>query len=236
MSFILLCLYLFCENHFILFISGNIILYCWYLFCVAAVLLSCCFRAMKMSNHHLRLSSGSTTSEQTSRWSYGHPTSFAAAIQLALDKLLVSLPLHRFERAMATWTELHFWWVCTFFVQLSTLQNWCTLTRETSCAQQPPAPLCGSSCKHPPSIALLVIFFAWPFHWLKCVFNVSLFRDTWLDNCTVFLVSCQTVYYENANAIPSSSPINLLLLLPQSNKHHESVLTSWPCCFMFKYT
>jgi len=33
---------------------------------VAAVLLSCCFRAKKMSNH-LRLSSGSTISKQTSR-------------------------------------------------------------------------------------------------------------------------------------------------------------------------
>ena len=29
-----------------------------------AVLLSCCFRAMKRSNHHLRLSSGSTISKQ----------------------------------------------------------------------------------------------------------------------------------------------------------------------------
>jgi len=46
------------------------------LFCVAAVLLSCCFRAMKMSNHHLRLSSGSTISKQTSSITWPRQTAF----------------------------------------------------------------------------------------------------------------------------------------------------------------
>ena len=149
----------------------NIILFRLYLFCVAAVLLSCRFRA-KMSNHYLRLSSGSTIPKQTSRWSSGHPTSFDAAVELAPDKLLLSLCLHGCERVMVTRREFHFGWVYTFFVQLSSLRNWCTLTRETSCG--PAAPLRAVvwiilqtspfNC-----VATVVIFFVWPFNW-----NVSL--------------------------------------------------------------
>ena len=78
------------------------------------------------------------------------------------------------------------------------------------------AQLCGSSCKHPPSIALLVIFLTWGF---QCVFNVSLFRDTWLDNRTVFFsILAECLLYEKANATLSLSPINLLLLLAMGIK------------------
>jgi len=66
----------------------------------------------------------------------------------AVDKLFLSLCLHGCERIMATRTEFHFgWWVCTFFVQRSSLRNWCTPTRETSCVPATPTQLCGLSFK-----------------------------------------------------------------------------------------
>ena len=79
---------------------------------------------------------------------------------------------------MVTQTEFPFGWVYTFFVQLSSLQNWCTLTKKTSCDQAPPAQLCGSSCKHPPSIALLdaSYLFHMVFSLPEMCFNVRVFR------------------------------------------------------------
>jgi len=58
----------------------HIISFCLGLFCVTVVLLWCCFRALKMNNHHLLLINGSTMSKQSSRWSSGHPKSLVAAV------------------------------------------------------------------------------------------------------------------------------------------------------------
>ena len=132
------------------------------------------------------------------------------------------------ERVMVTRTEFHFRWVYTFFVQLSYLRNWCTLTREASCDPAPPAQLCGSSCKHPHSTALLVIFSHGPF----INFDVSLMLVCLgtpdLITVLFFSVSWQTIYYENANAISFVSPINLLLLrTPQTNFKPPSMLLIW---------
>jgi len=114
---------------------------------------------------------------------------------------------------MVTRTEFHFGWVYTFFVQLSSLRNWCTLTRKTSCDPALPAQLCGSSCKHPPSIVLLVIFSHGPFINLNVSLMLACLGTPDLITVLFFSVSWQTTYYENANAISSLSPINLLLLL-----------------------
>jgi len=79
--------------------------------------------------------------------------------------------------------------------------------REKPIATQHPVRNCVD---HPASIPLqlLVIFFAWPFNW-----NVSLMLACLgtpdLITVLFFSASWQTVYYENANAIPSLSPINL---------------------------
>jgi len=77
----------------------------------------------------------------------------------------LGLCLHGFKRVMVTTMEFHFGWVCLFCVQLSSLWNWCTLTRETSCHPAPPTQLCESSCKHPPSITLLVNLFGLFINW-----------------------------------------------------------------------
>jgi len=63
----ILCHYAMLDNQVM-----HITLVCLYLFCAAAVLLSCFFRALKISNHHIRLISGSTKSKQSSRWKTGH--------------------------------------------------------------------------------------------------------------------------------------------------------------------
>ena len=42
------------------------------------------------------------------------------------------------RKGCGTRAEFHFGWVYTFFVQLSSLRNWCTLTRATSCDLAPP--------------------------------------------------------------------------------------------------
>ena len=88
-------------------------------------------------------------------------------------------------------------------------QGW----RKTSCDPAPPAQLCGSSCKHPPSIVLLVIFSHGPFINLNVSLMLACLGTPDLITVLFFSVSWQTTYYENANAISSLSPINLLLLL-----------------------
>jgi len=102
------------------------------------------------------------------------------------------------------------------------------VTRETSCDPTPPAQLCGSSCKRPPSVVLLVIFSHGPF----INFDVSLMLVCLgtpdLITVLFFSVSWQTIYYENANAISFVSPINLLLLrTPQTNFKPPSMLLIW---------
>ena len=74
-----------------------------------------------------------------------------------LDKLLLSLCLHGCEKVMGTRTEFHFGWVYAFFIRLSSLRNWRTPTRETSCNPAPPAQLCGSSGKHLSSSTVLLV-------------------------------------------------------------------------------
>lgn len=89
----------------------HITLFCLQLFYVAAGLLSCCFRQLKTSNHHLRRISGRNILQKTFRWSSGYPAGFDAVIQLTVYKLLLSLCLHGCERFMVTRTEFHFDWV-----------------------------------------------------------------------------------------------------------------------------
>jgi len=121
--------------------------------------------------------------------------------------------LHGCERVMVTRTEFHFGWVYTFFVQLSSLRNWCTLTRETSCNLTLPLTAVWIILRTSPftCVATVVIFFEGPFNW-----NVSLMLACLgapdLITVLFFSMSWHTVYYENANAMPSLSPINLLLL------------------------
>jgi len=98
------------------------------------------------------------------------------------------------------------------------LQNWWTelvhiLTRETSCDPAPHAQLCGSSCKHSPSIVLLVIFSHGPVANLTVSLMLACLGTPDLITVLVFSVSWQTICYENA--LSSLSPINLLLLLDQ---------------------
>jgi len=120
--------------------------------------------------------------------------------QVLLDyKVIFTIRPWRFS----FWLGLHFLCSAQFLLDLVHLNERNQLRPSTPCASvwiilQPSPFNCVAS--H---------LFAWPFHWLKCVFNVSLFRDTWLDNCTFFSVSWQTIYYENENAISSLLPINL---------------------------
>jgi len=65
---------------------------------------------------------------------------------------------------------LSFWLGLYFLHPAQFLAELVHLTRETSCVPAPPAQMCGSSCNHPPSIELLVIFSHRPFNNL----NVSL--------------------------------------------------------------
>jgi len=98
---------------------------------VAVVVFSYCFRALKMSNHHLRLISGSTIFQQSSSWSFRYPSSDAAVIQFSLFKLCLNFSLHGCKRFMVTRMEFHFGWVYTLSVQSDSLRNRCTPTSKT---------------------------------------------------------------------------------------------------------
>jgi len=113
---------------------------------VAVVVFSYCFRALKMSNHHLRLISGSTIFQQSSSWSFRYPSSDAAVIQFSLFKLCLNFSLHGCKRFMVTRMEFHFGWVYTLSVQSDSLRNRCTPTSKPVSTQQSRAQLCGSSC------------------------------------------------------------------------------------------
>jgi len=143
MSMILLCLCLFCEKsfYFVCICFVNIILFRLYLFCDAAVLLSCCFTATKVSNHHLRLSSGSTISKQRSRWSSGHPTSFDAAVQIVFELMFAWMPKgYGNPDGVSFWLGLHFLCPAQFLAELVHPHKRNQLRPST------PAQLCGSSC------------------------------------------------------------------------------------------
>ena len=69
--------------------------------------------------------------------------------------------------------------------------------------------------------------FAWPFHLLKCVFDVSLFRDTWLDNRTVF-------FGVLANYLLWKCKCNIFLIA-----YKLTTTTRWRLkflCLFFRYT
>jgi len=188
----------------------NIILLCLYLFYAAAVLLLCCFRAM--INHHLQLSSGSTISKQDPDdclviqivWLLLHnlPWTDCFWAYVCMDAKGYGNP-----DGVSFWLGLHFLRPAQFFAELV------HPTRETSCDPATPAQLCGTSCKHPPSIALLVIFLHGPFINLNVSLMLACLGTPDLITVLFFSVSWQTIYCENANAIFSLSPINLLLLL-----------------------
>jgi len=134
-------------------------------------------------------------------------------MELLEIQILSDIMQKQYRKGYGNPDGVSFWLVYTFFVQLSSLRNWCTLTRETSCDPATTAQLCGSCGKHPPSIVLLVIFSHGPFINLNVSLILACFGAPDLITVLFFSVSSQTIYYENANAISSLSPINLLLLL-----------------------
>ena len=154
MNIVLLCLYLFCENHFILFVSVLSILF--YFVCTCSEVLLFCFHVV------------------SGQWR-GATTTFDSAVAVpSLSKIqMIIWSSNQFCCCCITCPrqtafELMFAWIrkgygnpdrVSFWLGLHFLRTaQCTLTRETSCDPAPPAQRCGSSCKHPPSIALLVIF------------------------------------------------------------------------------
>jgi len=170
-----------------------------------------------MSNHHLRLISGSTIFQQSSSWSFRYPSSDAAVIQFSLFKLCLNFSLHGCKRFMVTRMEFHFGWVYTLSVQSDSLRNRCTPTSKPVSTQQSRAQLCGSSCKHPSLAASLVIFFTWPFHSLYYCGNVLYFYF-FLEHLTqssvwIFSVFRQTVYFRKREYIISLLPTNYHYLL-----------------------
>jgi len=140
----------------------TIILFCLYLFCFAAVLLSCCFRTWKMSNHHLR-----------HQWQYHLQTNIQMMIIWSSNQFCCSCitcprptAFSWMRKGYGNTDGVSFWLVLHLLHPAhSSLQNWCTLKRETSLR---PSTLCTTVWiilqTFPSSTALLVIFFAWPFH------------------------------------------------------------------------
>jgi len=63
--------------------------------------------------------------------------------------------------------RVSFWLGLQFLCPAQFLAELVHLTRETSCDPAPQVQRFGSYCKHPLSIALLVILIAWPFHFIN---------------------------------------------------------------------
>ena len=106
----------------------------------------------------------------------GYPTSFVAAVQLASDKLLLSL-LAWMRKGYGNPDGVSFWRLGLHFLCpaqfLEELVH--PITSETGCDPALHSQLCRSSCKHPSSTASLVIFFNMAFSLTEICFNVSVF-------------------------------------------------------------